>query len=132
MALLAKDKVCRKSSKHCRELWWKGIPPKVRGRVWSYVIGNELNLSEGCTFFFFFITVALSDCINKANTIDALELYKICCARAQELMISSGMDESQCAERMNDKALTKKPVTAVTEGLLNFCGYKNFQKRSFS
>ncbi|VDO35235.1 unnamed protein product [Brugia timori] len=36
-----------KDSKHCRELWWRGIPPKVRGHVWSLAIGNELNLTPG-------------------------------------------------------------------------------------
>ncbi|KEZ46337.1 hypothetical protein SAPIO_CDS0640 [Scedosporium apiospermum] len=29
-----------------RELWWKGIPPRSRGVVWSKAIGNELGLSE--------------------------------------------------------------------------------------
>nr|CDQ00296.1 BMA-TBC-12 [Brugia malayi] len=36
-----------KDSKRCRELWWRGIPPKVRGHVWSLAIGNELNLTPG-------------------------------------------------------------------------------------
>lgn len=29
-----------------RELWWKGVAPRVRGTVWSQAIGNELGLSE--------------------------------------------------------------------------------------
>ncbi|KAM3724086.1 TBC1 domain family member [Dirofilaria immitis] len=47
-----------KDRKHCRELWWRGIPSKVRGHVWSLAIGNELNLTP--------------------------ELYKICVARARQ------------------------------------------------
>lgn len=29
-----------------RQLWWTGIPPKVRGAVWKAAIGNELEISE--------------------------------------------------------------------------------------
>ncbi|NWX96405.1 TBC14 protein, partial [Nothoprocta ornata] len=45
-------------SRRVRELWWQGIPPSVRGRVWSLAIGNELNITH--------------------------ELYEICLARAKE------------------------------------------------
>ncbi|CAJ0920735.1 unnamed protein product, partial [Mesorhabditis belari] len=45
-------------SKKCRDLWWKGIPGKVRGKVWSLAIGNSLNISE--------------------------ELHNICCQRANK------------------------------------------------
>lgn len=30
-----------------RDLWWQGIPPSVRGKVWSLAIGNELNITHG-------------------------------------------------------------------------------------
>ncbi|KAL4968063.1 putative TBC domain protein [Aspergillus stella-maris] len=29
-----------------RELWWRGIPSRIRGSTWSRAIGNELALSE--------------------------------------------------------------------------------------
>jgi hypothetical protein len=29
-----------------RQLWWTGIPPKVRGTVWKTGIGNELEITE--------------------------------------------------------------------------------------
>ncbi|KAI5626475.1 TBC1 domain family member 14 isoform X1 [Silurus asotus] len=50
------NSVC--SSKRVRDLWWQGIPPSVRGRVWALAIGNELNITH--------------------------ELYDICLARAKE------------------------------------------------
>ncbi|XP_060883742.1 TBC1 domain family member 12-like isoform X2 [Labrus mixtus] len=34
-----------KSSRRTRDLWWGGLPPSVRGRVWSVAIGNELNIT---------------------------------------------------------------------------------------
>lgn len=34
-------------SRKVRDLWWQGIPPSVRGRVWSLAIGNELNITHG-------------------------------------------------------------------------------------
>uniref|UniRef100_H0VFV5 TBC1 domain family member 14 n=1 Tax=Cavia porcellus TaxID=10141 RepID=H0VFV5_CAVPO len=45
-------------SRKVRDLWWQGIPPSVRGRVWSLAIGNELNITH--------------------------ELFDICLARAKD------------------------------------------------
>jgi hypothetical protein len=37
----------RTTSEHrTRELWWRGIPPKLRGAVWQRAVGNELALTE--------------------------------------------------------------------------------------
>ncbi|XDV45028.1 hypothetical protein PO909_013205 [Leuciscus waleckii] len=29
-----------------KDLWWQGLPPNVRGKVWSLAIGNELNITS--------------------------------------------------------------------------------------
>lgn len=34
------------SAESIRELWWRGVSPKVRGRVWQRAIGNQLGLTE--------------------------------------------------------------------------------------
>ncbi|XP_077469035.1 TBC1 domain family member 12-like isoform X2 [Stigmatopora argus] len=34
-----------KGTRRVRDLWWQGVPPSVRGRVWSLAIGNELNIT---------------------------------------------------------------------------------------
>ncbi|XP_070782985.1 TBC1 domain family member 12-like [Enoplosus armatus] len=34
-----------RSSRRVRDLWWGGLPPSVRGRVWSLAVGNELNIT---------------------------------------------------------------------------------------
>ncbi|XP_063749048.1 LOW QUALITY PROTEIN: TBC1 domain family member 12-like [Eleginops maclovinus] len=34
-----------RSSRRTRDLWWGGLPPSVRGRVWNLAIGNELNIT---------------------------------------------------------------------------------------
>ncbi|KAI9728985.1 MAG: hypothetical protein M1828_000070 [Chrysothrix sp. TS-e1954] len=34
-----------RSNAKTREAWWRGIPPQLRGRVWSKAIGNELHLT---------------------------------------------------------------------------------------
>ncbi|GLG94232.1 Ecotropic viral integration site 5 ortholog [Gryllus bimaculatus] len=47
-----------KSSRKAQELWWQGIPPSVRGKVWRLAIGNDLNITH--------------------------QLYNICVSRAQE------------------------------------------------
>ncbi|XP_038124429.1 TBC1 domain family member 14 isoform X1 [Cyprinodon tularosa] len=46
------------TSRRVRDLWWQGIPPSVRGKVWSLAVGNELNITH--------------------------DLYNICLARAKE------------------------------------------------
>ncbi|KAG6935851.1 TBC1 domain family member 14 [Chelydra serpentina] len=58
-------------SRKVRELWWQGIPPSVRGKVWSLAIGNELNITH--------------------------ELYDICLARAKERWrsLSTGGSEGE-------------------------------------
>ncbi|GAB1604970.1 TBC1 domain family member 14-like [Argonauta hians] len=35
-----------KQTKRARELWWCGLPPCVRGKVWKLAIGNELNITD--------------------------------------------------------------------------------------
>ena len=37
----------RRNNKKVLELWWQGLPPGVRGKVWIRAIGNELNISKG-------------------------------------------------------------------------------------
>ncbi|XP_036902097.1 TBC1 domain family member 14 isoform X3 [Sturnira hondurensis] len=58
-------------SRKVRDLWWQGIPPSVRGKVWSLAIGNELNITH--------------------------ELFDICLARAKERWrsFSAGGPESE-------------------------------------
>ncbi|KAL0984146.1 hypothetical protein UPYG_G00137680 [Umbra pygmaea] len=34
-----------RNSRRARDLWWQGLPPNVRGKVWSLAIGNELNIT---------------------------------------------------------------------------------------
>ncbi|NXP76939.1 TBC14 protein, partial [Ramphastos sulfuratus] len=61
-------------SRKVRELWWQGIPPSVRGKVWSLAIGNELNITH--------------------------ELFDICLARAKEKWrsLSTGGAEVECED----------------------------------
>uniref|UniRef100_A0A8C4RNX2 TBC1 domain family member 12 n=1 Tax=Erpetoichthys calabaricus TaxID=27687 RepID=A0A8C4RNX2_ERPCA len=35
-----------RNTRKVRELWWQGLPPSVRGKVWSLAIGNELNITH--------------------------------------------------------------------------------------
>lgn len=37
----------RRATRRVRELWWQGLPPSVRGKVWSLAVGNELNITPG-------------------------------------------------------------------------------------
>lgn len=36
-----------KNSKKVGDLWWNGVPPSVRGVVWSLAIGNDLHMTPG-------------------------------------------------------------------------------------
>lgn len=35
-----------KNTRKVRDLWWGGIPPSVRGKVWCLAIGNDLNITK--------------------------------------------------------------------------------------
>nr|XP_002742357.2 PREDICTED: TBC1 domain family member 14-like [Saccoglossus kowalevskii] len=35
-----------KHSKKTRDIWWNGVPPGARGKVWLLAIGNELNITH--------------------------------------------------------------------------------------
>ncbi|XP_005090343.1 TBC1 domain family member 12 [Aplysia californica] len=47
-----------RNTKKARDLWWQGLPPNVRGKVWKLAIGNDLNITH--------------------------ELYEICHERAED------------------------------------------------
>lgn len=35
-----------KDTKKVRDLWWRGLPPSVRGKVWRLAVANNLNVTE--------------------------------------------------------------------------------------
>ncbi|XP_063972457.1 TBC1 domain family member 14-like [Diachasmimorpha longicaudata] len=35
-----------KSSKEVKDLWWRGLPPSIRGRVWRLGISNRLDIGD--------------------------------------------------------------------------------------
>ena len=39
--------IFRKNTKKVRDLWWVGLPPSVRGRVWKLAFGNDLHITQG-------------------------------------------------------------------------------------
>ncbi|XP_064629888.1 TBC1 domain family member 14-like isoform X2 [Lineus longissimus] len=68
-----------RGSKKARDLWWLGIPPSVRGKVWKIAIGNELNLTH--------------------------ELYEICLSRAKDRLkiMDENNGESETEEPSSNK-----------------------------
>ncbi|EDO36872.1 predicted protein, partial [Nematostella vectensis] len=34
-----------KHSRKAKELWWQGLPPSVRGKIWKLAIGNDLQIT---------------------------------------------------------------------------------------
>lgn len=38
------DTMC--TSKKAREMWWQGLPPSVRGKIWRLAIGNDLHITH--------------------------------------------------------------------------------------
>nr|XP_026485674.1 TBC1 domain family member 12-like [Vanessa tameamea] len=37
---------CRKNAKRTLDLWWSGLPPAIRGRVWQLAIENKLKITH--------------------------------------------------------------------------------------
>ncbi|XP_036020592.1 TBC1 domain family member 14 isoform X2 [Mus musculus] len=98
-------------SKKVRDLWWQGIPPSVRGKVWSLAIGNELNITH--------------------------ELFDICLARAKERWrsLSTGGSEVEnedagfsAADREASLELIKLDISRTFP---NLCIFQQVQGMSF-
>ncbi|KAI5629614.1 TBC1 domain family member 12 isoform X2, partial [Silurus asotus] len=34
-----------RNTRRVKDLWWQGLPPSIRGKIWSLAIGNELNIT---------------------------------------------------------------------------------------
>ncbi|KAL3187543.1 hypothetical protein MRX96_025050 [Rhipicephalus microplus] len=60
-----------RSQRRTRDLWWQGLPPSVRGRVWKLAIGNDLNITS--------------------------ELYEICASRSRKIWRSEAVPEEPSA-----------------------------------
>ncbi|CAH1782530.1 unnamed protein product [Owenia fusiformis] len=74
-----------KDSKKAREMWFAGIPPCVRGKVWKLAIGNDLNLTE--------------------------ELYEICLNRAKDrirMMDTISIDSSHSFQSLSQEPASSK------------------------
>ncbi|XP_018544124.1 TBC1 domain family member 12 isoform X2 [Lates calcarifer] len=74
-----------KSSRRAQDLWWGGLPPSVRGRVWSLAIGNELNVTA--------------------------ELYEIFLSRAREKRRELSETESDDAASLVDRESSLELIT---------------------
>ncbi|XP_065805327.1 TBC1 domain family member 12 isoform X2 [Labrus bergylta] len=85
-----------KSSRRTRDLWWGGLPPSVRGRVWSVAIGNELNITA--------------------------ELYEIFLCRAKERWRSVGqsVDEAAPADIESSLELITRDIARTFPSLCVF------------
>lgn len=67
-------------------MWWLGLPPGVRGKVWKRAIGNDLNISPGevpastgLVWMYIHVCIYYSVCI-----LCVLELYQISLSRCRE------------------------------------------------
>ena len=82
--------ICSHHTRKVQELWWKGLPPGVRGEVWKKAIGNELNISPSkahrkrrkCVYMHVLLLL---------YTICATDLYQICLNRCKERLASVQM-----------------------------------------
>ncbi|XP_037318990.2 TBC1 domain family member 12-like isoform X2 [Pungitius pungitius] len=63
-----------RSSRRARDLWWGGLPPSVRGWVWSLAVGNELNITA--ELYQIFLSRAKEKWRGVLGTDDAPELIR--------------------------------------------------------
>ncbi|XP_051968594.1 TBC1 domain family member 12-like [Xyrauchen texanus] len=89
-----------RGTRRVRDLWWQGLPPNVRGKVWSLAIGNELNITS--------------------------ELYEIFLSRAKERWKSFSETESEVdsgasvADRESSLELIKLDISRTFPSLFIF------------
>lgn len=91
-----------RTSRKARELWWQGIPPNVRGKVWMLAIGNDLHITP--------------------------ELYEICVCRAKDrirmaaesISVSEDVDVEAMADKEGSVELIKLDVSRTFPQLCIF------------
>ena len=64
--------LCSHHTRKVQELWWKGLPPGVRGEVWKKAIGNELNISPSKAHR------ERKVCVHACITVTTLYVLQIC------------------------------------------------------
>lgn len=89
------------TSRRARDLWWQGIPPSVRGKVWSLAVGNDLNITH--------------------------ELFNICLSRAKEKWRTSSApapendtDDAGSSDRESSLELIKLDISRTFPQLCIF------------
>ncbi|GFN83403.1 TBC1 domain family member 14 [Plakobranchus ocellatus] len=55
-----------RNTKKVRDLWWMGLPPSVRGKIWKLAIGNDLNITHG--------TLDAEEAPNKESSVKVIKL----------------------------------------------------------
>lgn len=84
------------SNRKTRELWWMGIPPCVRGKVWRLAISNELNLTQ--------------------------QLFDICCLRARDMLKTAEVGDSCDGEPTDNKEASVQLVQLdISRTFPNLC-----------
>ncbi|XP_026133031.1 TBC1 domain family member 12 isoform X4 [Carassius auratus] len=88
-----------RGTRRVRDLWWQGLPPNVRGKVWSLAIGNEMNITS--------------------------DLYEIFLSRAKERWKSfretgSEMESDDSADRESSLDLIKLDISRTFPPLFIF------------
>lgn len=68
-----------------RQLWWNGLPPNVRGKVWQLAIGNDLNLTT--------------------------DLYEIMVSRAHEKLRSMNREQTSTFEDCDSSLIVDREDT---------------------
>uniref|UniRef100_A0A146M8P5 TBC1 domain family member 14 n=1 Tax=Lygus hesperus TaxID=30085 RepID=A0A146M8P5_LYGHE len=61
-----------RNQKRTQELWWQGIPPCVRGKIWKLAIPNDLNLTHD--LFFICLSRAIERLKSAAGSSNSIDL----------------------------------------------------------
>ena len=103
-----------RSSRRVRDMWWLGVPPKVRAKLWPLAIGNCLN-----------ITPELFDSLS-SKSVELINLFS-----------SNSDQQSNCNGSLTESHLSKRRASEDVIGLIKldvsrtFVRYKMFQEDPF-
>lgn len=91
----------RKNAKRTLELWWSGLPPSIRGRVWQLAIENKLKISHE----------HYQELVVKAK-------QKLHEAQSRRKRLKVGTQESCCCKKTNKENQPKNDEKAQFNGEL--------------
>lgn len=96
----------KKSLQETKELWWEGLPPRVRGIVWATAVGNRLGLTQ----------VMFKEYLRKAEKLKMIVNLEEASKREQYMKLWGSRRNSKTSQPVGFKSSSSPPPGSPPPG----------------